>query len=247
MSPWSPEKEGMLVCVCVRLCTWNTATHNLGEKKKWAKTDRDKQINRRIEIDRLTARRGKIRERRHELERAQKWRDEDSGRQVFKEKKNLIRTCTYTHTHTQLQRGVIDRDRQTSPQTEKRMSGKRVTEGKGKTERDAVIRSHIQIETDSRETNKKTDSRTDGVTVTSCICLFVSSVALLNTSWPTGSVTNVVFSPQCTSTAVNHEEKRYTRAVCRFGNSQCLVMSVFFAGKSSAAQEMMHFLFVCFE
>lgn len=240
----------MLVCACVCVCARETQRHTTSERKKRkkrAQTDRDKQINRRIEIDRLTARRGEITERRHVLERAQRWRDEDSGRRVLKKINKKSYTPVHIHTHTQLQRGVIDRDRQTSPQTEKRMSGKRVTEGKGKTERDAVIRSHIQIETDSRETNKKTDRRTDGVTVTSCICLFVSSVAPLNTSWPTGSVTNVVFSPQCTSTAVNHEEKRFAGAVCRFGNSQRLVMSVFFAGKSSVAQEMMHFLFVCFE
>lgn len=88
----------------------------------------------------------------------------------------------HMHTHnTQQQQGVIDRDRQTRLQTEKRMSGKRVTEGKGKTERDAVIRGPIQIEADSRETNKKTDTQTDRVAVTCCICPFVSSVGPLNT------------------------------------------------------------------
>lgn len=86
-----------------------------------------------------------------------------------------------THTYTRQRQGVIDRDRQTRLQTEKRMSGERVTGGTGKTERDAVIHSHIQIETDSRETNKKTDRQTDRVTVTCCICLFVSSVAPFNT------------------------------------------------------------------
>lgn len=45
-----------------------------------------------------------------------------------------------------------DRDHQTCLQTEKRMSGKSVVEGKGKTERLAVIHSHIQITSDSRET-----------------------------------------------------------------------------------------------
>lgn len=89
---------------------------------------------------------------------------------------------TKKHTHnTQQQQGVIDRERQTRLQTEKRMSGKRATERKGRTGRDAVIRGHIQIRADSRETNKKTDTQTDRVAVTCCICLSVSSVAPLNT------------------------------------------------------------------
>lgn len=56
----------MYVCSCVLMfmCVSNTATQAQRGGEKWAKTDQDKQINRQIEIDRLTARRGKIRERR---------------------------------------------------------------------------------------------------------------------------------------------------------------------------------------
>lgn len=75
---------------------------------------------------------------------------------------------------------MIDRDRQTRLQTEKRMSGKRVTEGKGKTERDAVIHSQIQIEADSEETNKKKDRQMDRATITGSVCPFASLAALLN-------------------------------------------------------------------
>lgn len=88
--------------------------------------------------------------------------------------------CTHTPTHTQQQCRLIDRDRQTRLQTEKRMSGKRVTEGKGKTERDAVIHSQIQIEADSEETNKKKDRQMDRATITGSVCPFASSAARLN-------------------------------------------------------------------
>lgn len=61
------RKAGWCMCVrvCWCLCACQTQQHKLKEGgKKWAKTDQDKQINRWIEIDRLTARWGKIRERR---------------------------------------------------------------------------------------------------------------------------------------------------------------------------------------
>ncbi len=84
------------------------------------------------------------------------------------------RARAHTHTHTQQRQRVIDRDRQTRLQTEKRMSGKRVTEEKGKDrERDAVIHGHIQIETDSRETNKKTDRQSDRRGDSHSLCLSV--------------------------------------------------------------------------
>lgn len=76
----APEKEGRLVCAHVYVCVCVYVQHAHTREKKCAKTDRDKQINRQIEIDRLTVRRGKIRERRHEPESLQRLREEDTGR-----------------------------------------------------------------------------------------------------------------------------------------------------------------------
>lgn len=96
--------------------------------------------------------------------RGHKDRDEDRRRWVLK---NYTNTSTSAHSNSST---VIDRDRQTRLQTEKRKRGKR--------RKDTVIHSWMQIERDSRETNKKTDRLTERATVTCCICPFVSSVAL---------------------------------------------------------------------
>lgn len=101
-----------------------------------------------------------------------------------------------------------------------------------------MIHSHIQIEADSRGTNKKTDTQTDRVTVTCCICLSVSSVAPINTLRQTGLAPNIGFPQQYASTALVAEACHFlfkTLSVWQRGP---------FVGKSSAAQEMIYSLFV---
>lgn len=108
---------------------WRTHTCTLGKKR--AKTHLDKQINRQIEIDRLTARQGEMRERRHEPWSAHRLREEDKFFLL------LLLFKLHTHTHTQRKASgcecgggrLIDRDRQTRLQTEKRMRVKGVTGG----------------------------------------------------------------------------------------------------------------------
>lgn len=52
LEPREGRQTGVCLCARVCLCTLNASTHEKEEKR--AKTDRDKEINRRIEIDRLT-------------------------------------------------------------------------------------------------------------------------------------------------------------------------------------------------
>lgn len=165
--------------------------------------------------------------------------------------------CTHTPTHTQQQCRLIDRDRQTRLQTEKRMSGKRVTEGKGKTERDAVIHSQIQIEADSEETNKKKERQTDGPSDNHWLCLSVRvlgcSVKHVVTNWFGLSNDLKHLDGNCSVSfaySVPQQQWFMWKPISRelphllLYNFQCWVMP--FSGKSSGAQEMNNFLFICF-
>lgn len=145
------------VCVCARVCMWNAATQLRREKKERAKTDRNKPINRWIEIDRLTARWGKIRERRHEQERAQRLRDEDSGRWVLKK--------LYTHkSHTRIHIAATQSDWQRptdTPTDWKKHEWKESDGGKGK---DRERRSDPQLDTNRKrqQRDKQKDRQTNG-------------------------------------------------------------------------------------
>lgn len=111
--------------------------------------DADKQSDRQMETDRLTAR------------RAVRGRDVEM-KTIF----GIFCFSNCSQTHTQWWRGgslPFDRERQTRLQTEKRMSGTGVTLGRVR-EGDEVIRCRRQIQADSRETNKKTDTPADGRT-----------------------------------------------------------------------------------
>lgn len=217
------RQAGVCECVCV------SHTHMWRNEPK---TDRDKQINRQIEIDRLTARRRTIRERTHELERLR----EEGGRSFFKI------TCTGTHSSSSGE-WLTGTDRHAYRLQKVRAEREWQRERERQREKQWSAATYKLKQTTERQTRRQTHRWAEWQALAVFFCVVGCPVKHLVTAW---------FGLRywcCLTVCLNSSDSWGKRCSWSASHICCLKLSVFgnvglLQGKSSAVQEIMFYLFV---